>query len=143
MDLSSRECGSCTKCCEGYISGGAHGIKFGNGVPCEFLAWGHGCTIYEDRPLSPCKKFKCLWLRDPEIPENLKPNISQVMAMRKGQNFIVLVNVGPNPDQEAINWYRTWCSDNKINLAYRQNNIDYFEGDPDFTSKMYGSLGSA
>lgn len=147
MESSSRECGSCTKCCEGYIQGGAHGIKFGiidnKVVPCEFLAWGHGCTIYEDRPLSPCKKFKCMWLKDPEIPENLKPDISQVMAMRKGQNFIVLVNVGPNPDPEAINWYRAWCSDNKMNLAYRQNNVDYFEGDPDFTSKMYGSLWSS
>jgi hypothetical protein len=143
MDLSSRSCGTCTKCCEGYISGGAHGIKFGNGVPCEFLALGHGCTIYEDRPLSPCKKFKCEWLKNNDMPEHFKPEVSHFMAMRKGQNFIVLVTVGPNPNYEVVDWYKRWCSENKFNLAYRQDNRDYFFGDPEFVAKMYNSLGPA
>jgi hypothetical protein len=143
MDLLNRSCGTCTKCCEGYISGGAHGIKFGNGVPCEFLAWGHGCTIYEDRPLSPCKKFRCEWLKNNDIPEHFKPEISHFMAMRKGQNFIVLVTVGPNPNYEVVDWYKQWCSANKFNLAYRQDNRDFFFGDPEFVAKMYRSLGPA
>lgn len=84
-----------------------------------------------------------MWLKEPDIPDNLKPDISHVMAMRKGQNFIVLVYVGPNPDINAINWYRNWCSENNFNLAYRQNNRDIFEGDPVFVEKMYRSLGSA
>jgi hypothetical protein len=143
MELSSRSCGSCTKCCEGYTSGGAYGIKFGNGLPCHFLEIGLGCTIYEDRPRHPCQTYKCHWLTNIDIPEHFKPEISHIMATRRGQNYIVLTNVGPNPNQEVIDWYLEDASSKGYNLAYRRNDKDSFFGDPDFIAKMYGSLGSS
>jgi hypothetical protein len=143
MESLSRDCGSCTKCCEGYTSGGAHGVKFGNGVPCFFLEINVGCTIYEDRPRHPCQTFKCNWLQNMDTPEHFQPNISHIMATRRGQNFIVLTNVGPNPNQEVIEWYKQDATDKGYNLAYRQNDKDLFFGDPDFVAKMNMSLGSS
>ena len=146
MELSSRECGSCTKCCEGYNSGSAHGIKFGNiqgrFVLCHFLEIGLGCTIYEDRPKHPCQMYKCHWLTTPDVPEHFKPEISHIMATRRGQSYIVLTNAGPNPNSEVIEWYKVWCSENDFNLAYSQNGQDHFFGNPDFVKMMYASLGS-
>jgi len=77
------------------------------------------------------------------IPEHFKPEISHIEAKRRGQKYIVLTNVGPNPNQEVIEWYKVWCSENNFNLAYRQNNQDFFVGDPEFCRKMYNSLGSS
>lgn len=143
MDSLSRDCGTCTKCCEGYTSGGAYGVKFGNGVPCFFLEINVGCTIYEDRPRHPCQTFKCQWIIDKDLPEHFKPNISHIMATRRGQKFVVLTNVGPNPNQEVIDWYLEDASSKGYNLAYRQNDKDLFFGDPDFVAKMNMSLGSS
>lgn len=141
MESSSRSCGSCTKCCEGYTSGGVYDHKFGNGIPCFFLEIGLGCTIYEDRPHAPCQTYKCHWLINPEIPEHFKPEISHIMVTRRGQRFFVLTNCGPNPNQEVIEWYKTWATENKFNLAYYQNDQDIFFGDPGFVEMMYKSLG--
>lgn len=141
MDISSRSCGSCTKCCEGYTSGGVYGIKFGNGIPCHFVEIGLGCTIYEDRPRHPCQIYKCHWITNIDIPEHFKPEISHIMATRRGQKFFVLTNVGPNPNSEVIDWYKAYCDQNGFSMAYRQDNRDLFYGDPEFCAKMYASLG--
>ena len=142
VESSSRECGSCTKCCEGFTSGGAYGFKFGDSIPCHFLEIGLGCTIYEDRPKHPCQMYKCHWLTTPDVPEHFKPEISHIMATRRGQSYIVLTNAGPNPNSEVIEWYKMWCFENDFNLAYSQNGQDHFFGNPDFVKMMYASLGS-
>lgn len=87
--------------------------------------------------------YKCHWLTNPDVPEHFKPEISHIMPTRRGQNYIVLTNAGPNPNQEVIEWYKGWCSENNFNLAYRQNGQDHFFGNPDFVKLMYASLGSA
>ena len=143
VESSSRECGSCTKCCEGYTSGGAYGFKFGDFVPCHFLEIGLGCTIYEDRPRHPCQTFKCQWLINPDLPEHFKPEISHIMAVRRGQKFIVLTNVGPNPNSEVIDWYKADSIKNGYNIGYNQDGMDHFFGDPEFVAKMNMVLGSS
>ena len=143
MESSSRSCGSCTKCCEGFTSGGAYGFKFGNGVPCNFLEIGLGCTIYEDRPRHPCQTFKCQWIANSDLPEHFQPNISHIMAVRRGQKFVVLTNVGPNPNSEVIDWYKADSIKNGYNIGYNQNGVDYFFGDPEFVAKMNIVLGSS
>jgi hypothetical protein len=91
-----------------------------------------------------CKtKMKCQWVINHDLPEHFKPEISGVLALRRGQNYIVLTNVGPNPNQEVIDWYLEDAASKGYNLAYRRNDKDSFFGDPDFIAKMYGSLGSA
>lgn len=140
MELSNRDCGTCTKCCEGYLSGAAHGFKFYYGKPCEFVVTGLGCTIYEDRPQHPCKNFKCHWITNIEVPEHFKPEISHIMPTRRGQRYIVLTNCGPNPNKEVIDWYKDDCIKNGYNIAYNIDGKDYFFGDPEFVAKMESGL---
>lgn len=77
-----RECNGCTACCEGWLSGEAHGHYFQPGRPCHFKCEG-GCSIYEKRPENPCKTFICEWLVNPELPEWMKPSVSKVITMKK------------------------------------------------------------
>lgn len=76
----SRECGTCTACCEGWLSGTVYGHEMYRGKKCHFLGC-NGCTIYKDRPEEPCKNFECAWLKDKkgDIPEWMKPELSKVI----------------------------------------------------------------
>jgi Fe-S-cluster containining protein len=53
-----RDCGSCTRCCEGLLAGAARGVFFGRNKPCSYLA--PQCTIYSDRPVA-CRDYYCGW----------------------------------------------------------------------------------
>ena len=123
-----RECGDCTKCCEGFNSGAAYGHKFGNvdGVktPCFFLEKGVGCTIYEDRPTNPCSTYKCEWLVNNDIPEEFKPNKSDVIVSRKGRSYLVANDSGDNPSNEYKKWLLKYVESKKMNLSYKLNDSD-------------------
>ena len=65
--MSKRSCGSCTKCCEGWLSGEALGHKFYPGKPCHFIAIGKGCSVYAKRPQEPCVSYKCGWISNEAV----------------------------------------------------------------------------
>ena len=113
ISSEGRECGTCTKCCEGWLladiepeipenrSAGsigdfseAHiggGCTIQPGRPCKFLNMdkdyneGKGCLIPEYRPQEPCRRFICGWLGDDKyvIPEWMKPSLSDVIISPK------------------------------------------------------------
>ena len=56
----SRNCGMCTACCDGWLTANIRGHEMRVGVPCHFRGEG-GCTIYQDRPVDPCRGFHCAW----------------------------------------------------------------------------------
>lgn len=88
-----------------------------------------------------CKKFnRCQWISNLDLPENFKPEISGVIALRRGQKYIVLTNLVEKPNEDVIDWYIKDSKDKGYNLAYRRNNQDYFIGDPEFVRLMYQSL---
>jgi hypothetical protein len=70
-----RQCGSCTLCCK--VLAVAELEKPG-GVWCPHCRPGKGCGIYETRPQE-CRTFRCLWLADPQFPEELKPERSKLV----------------------------------------------------------------
>jgi len=76
----SRECGECTACCEGWLTGEIRGHKMMPGKNCHFLGCNR-CTIYEERPQDPCRNFECGWLQNKNniVPEWMKPSKSKVM----------------------------------------------------------------
>ncbi len=57
----TRVCGTCTACCDGWVAGTIYGHEMKPGTPCHFRGEGC-CTIYDKRPLDPCRKFVCGWL---------------------------------------------------------------------------------
>src|SRR5512137_468959 len=68
-----RDCGTCTWCC--YFT--AIPESPANNL-CPFCIIGKGCSIYETRGEG-CRLFGCLWWRQTQIPELLRPDRCGVM----------------------------------------------------------------
>src|SRR5437588_9511649 len=49
---SSRRCGECTACCDGWLKINVYGVEVYPGHPCLHSS-GHHCLIYERRPSTP------------------------------------------------------------------------------------------
>lgn len=122
LPLGKRVCGECTKCCDGWFSGNIQGYQFGNIdgklIPCNFLLEKTGCGIYSERPKNPCKNYNCEWLRNPEVPEHFKPNISNVIVTRRGFKHYVITKAGDEFNSEVIDWWVKYCKDNNFKLAF-------------------------
>ena len=141
IDRPIRECDGCTACCEGWAVGEAHGHKFYPGRKCFFVG-DKGCTIYKDRPHEPCVTFKCQWLTNPEIPEWMKPNKSNVIIVEEtvnGTTFLTVKETGVKLDSAVLSWLITAYQEGKIiNTRYELNGGWNFIGTPEFTSLMSG-----
>jgi hypothetical protein len=117
-----RNCDNCTKCCEGWLWGEAHGHKFWPGRPCHYVSK-NGCSIYEDRPETPCKSFKCEWLVNNDIPEWMKPDVSNVIIRKtteKEKEFIEFTEAGSRLDVAVLSWIFMNYADGKIKNAKYQ-----------------------
>jgi hypothetical protein len=128
-----RECGECTRCCEGWLTGEIYGHKFYPSQPCFFL--GKNCTIYEDRPDTPCKAFKCEWLQNNNFPEWLKPNISNVIVLQKVKDNILYyeaVETGKKIDSVVLNWIIQQILQRGLNLYYKIESAAYKIGSEEF-----------
>jgi hypothetical protein len=105
--MKKRECGSCTKCCEGWLFGQVKGQHFQAGRPCHFKGE-NGCTIYEDRPENPCKLYTCEWLVNKNIPEWMKPSSCNVIITKKqwkpGHYYWYVNEAGSKMDSVVLNW---------------------------------------
>ncbi|MBO6658789.1 MAG: hypothetical protein JJ934_17990 [Pseudomonadales bacterium] len=112
---NDRSCGDCTACCDGWLKAEINGKKIHPGIGCEHAD--RGCGIYETRPVSPCRNFKCQWLLDPNMPEWMKPSRSKVIL--KGKQIwerpsadvpaIVASSVGPKIPGKTKNWLLSYA----------------------------------
>lgn len=125
----TRTCGTCTKCCDGWLSVEVYGNKVNVGNPCIFKKEGCGCSIYQNRPIT-CQEFLCGWLRDDGtlFEEWMKPEIV---------NFILVYY-----KIEELSWYKLVQAGEDINTlmlsyvvqkALRLNlNLEYWIGNTQF-----------
>jgi hypothetical protein len=137
--MDKRKCGSCTKCCEGYLTGQALGHSFFSGKPCHFVAIGTGCTVYSKRPQNPCIDYKCDWLTNLDIPEWLKPEISNVIIdtrIHKGHTYINLREAGNVVSSRVLNWFIQYVLKNQLNAVWQIEGGNYWMGNPDFVNAM-------
>lgn len=137
--MKKRECGTCTKCCEGYLSGEALGHTFYAGKPCHFIAIGTGCTVYEKRPKDPCVSYKCKWLYDLDIPEWFKPNeINAIVDMRSanGIEYLNLKEAGAVLRSDVLSWIIQYGLNNKLNICWQINGGLKYIGSPEFIVEM-------
>jgi hypothetical protein len=137
--LPDRQCGTCTKCCEGSLSGSAYGIPFYKGKPCHFLIEKKGCGIYKDRPNDPCKTYSCEWLKNKEIPEWLKPERSNVIidVRHVGSiNYLNLVEAGEVLPSNVLSWAILYAMQNGLNLRWEVNGSLNWIGSPEFLEEM-------
>lgn len=136
-----RDCGTCTKCCEGYLQGSAHGKPFYLGNPCHYISIGNGCTIYDKRPKDPCVTFRCQWLENPEIPEWLKPNkINAIITKRTIKDTQIeywdLCEAGEPMRSSVLTWVIQYALNNGINLRWQVENGNHWIGHQDFMEAM-------
>ena len=108
---NKRECGTCTKCCEGWLAGDIRGHEMSPGKPCFFLEIGigkpSGCSDYENRPEYPCKTYKCFWLGDDTFPEEFKPEFTGVIVdiiKEKGFRYLRIISSPNDPDVKMLTW---------------------------------------
>ena len=59
-------------------------IEMSPGNPCQHCT-AQGCAIYSDRPVEPCRNFRCGWLREPSpLPDDMRPE----QTMRWLMNYV-------------------------------------------------------
>lgn len=127
----AKECGSCTKCCEGWLMGQINLRTMYPGKPCYLVEIGVGCKDYENRPMFPCQNFSCLWLANDNIPNKYKPETCGVIVtsfIDKGSRVLTLVPAPENPSQEMIDWFKSYADDNGYGLIYYEGNNPYTYG---------------
>jgi hypothetical protein len=136
---NKRECGSCTKCCEGWLIGDVRGHKMSPGNPCFFVEQDVGCKDYENRPNSPCKTFSCGWKEIIDMPEDFYPLKSGVIIDINTINNLKFLRVVPAPNDPDINmltWAIKYSYSNNLGLYWGINKSFYWVGSIEFCNAM-------
>lgn len=116
----NRTCDGCSECCKGWLHGSAMGHNFYPGKPCYFLQ--KTCSIYENRPIDPCKNYKCHWLDSDDLPMWMRPDLSNVLVTRRyNQNieYYEILECGQKMDSSVLSWFIIWALNNRKNLKYQ------------------------
>ena len=140
---NKRECGTCTRCCEGYLSAD---VKFDNREliqlkpnACPILKIGKGCGDYENRPEVPCKNFACGWIRIEDMPEEFKPNVSGVITQYVNDpklKYWVVTKAPENPSAQLLSWIISYAIGNGQNVLWYIDDKSYWIGTEEFSDKM-------
>ena len=73
--VNGRSCGECSLCCKLLD---VPEVKKMPSEWCPHCRPGHGCQIYDRRPL-PCRSYACLWLVNASLPDRWKPSRSHMV----------------------------------------------------------------
>lgn len=142
--VNGRSCDNCTKCCEGHlradIKGNLMGMaEDGSIQPCPFVKVGVGCGDYEDRPLNPCRVFKCDYLTNPDMPDTFKPSRSNTIFSTRtirDVEYTMLIEAGRKMDSEVLSWAISDALANGKNLAWRVLGNIFWIGSEEFNKMM-------
>jgi hypothetical protein len=137
---AERSCGTCTACCDGWLAGTIRGHDMKPGVPCHFRGNG-SCTIYEDRPVEPCRNFFCAWRTEGNpFPDSFRPDRLGVIILNRrwsDRPVYELVAAGRDPDESLLGWMREYSGASGVPFVYA---IDWqfrgFGGTPEFQQEM-------
>jgi hypothetical protein len=127
----ARSCGTCTKCCEGWLPTVILGQQLKVGSPCRFICSGGGCSIYNNGRPDVCVSFTCLWIDDKKVPDWVKPENSKVIARlmpkgfeKDGKRILDIIPAGSVVTDEYRAWAKMYAEQHK--LHYRE-----YRGEPD------------
>lgn len=99
------------------------------GRPCHFLKIGQGCTIYSDRPQEPCRRYECAWISDTDIPDFMKPEISNCVLDYKeddnGVRYLRLVESETPYTEEVLDWCKNYAKEKNIDFVWVKNKKSY------------------
>ena len=135
----SRNCGSCTRCCDGWLEGEIRGHPMYPGRRCHFVTAG-GCGIYDERPQSPCRSFVCGWLQPGSaLPEDWRPDRAGVIVVNtlwRGAPAMILVSAGNDPGDAMLEGLRAYASTRRMPFFYEQAGERFGYGPPEFQQEM-------
>ena len=139
--MTTKECGTCTKCCEGYLHANIRGHEMSKGKPCIFVEIGKGCKEYDKRPYDPCKTFSCGWKSIEEMPDEFKPEISGVIvSWQKTEKYSIrylkIHRAPSNPTVEILTWVLVYCLSKGYNLVWEIDDKTYYMGSKPFCEAM-------
>jgi len=121
---NKKECGTCTRCCDGTISGDVKGHLMYTGKPCFFLEIGGTCTDYENRPLHPCKVYKCLWLEFEDVPDYIKPENANAIIdidIYKGKKYLRLTRSNNDYPSDVLTYAINYAKYNNLPFIWNDN----------------------
>ena len=134
-----RECGECTACCQGWAEGEIRGHRMHPGQHCHFLQQG-ACTIYEERPQSPCRNFVCGWLAPGSpFPDAFRPDRLGVIIVPlrwRDRPCHVLLSAGRDADEATLAWMRQYAQASGSPFYYQQGGERLGYGPPEFLHEM-------
>ena len=135
----ARQCGECTACCQGWAEGEIRGHRMFAGQHCHFLQQG-ACSIYDQRPQSPCRNFVCSWLADGSpFPDEYRPDkvgvIIVPMRWRERAAY-VLLSAGNDAPPEMLAWMKAFAQRTGSPFYYQQNGERLGFGPPAFQQEM-------
>jgi hypothetical protein len=137
--MTTKECGTCTKCCEGWLNANIRGHEMYPGKPCFFVEIGKGCKDYENRPKEPCKNFSCGWTDIEDMPEEFRPEVSGViMHMKKndGNPYLILSKAPNNPTAQYLSWFINYAILRSMNILWYIDDKSWWIGNDEFSKQM-------
>lgn len=113
------------------------------GRHCHFLDAGT-CSIYEERPQSPCRDFVCGWLQpDSPFPESFRPDRVRVIVVPirwRSRPAYVLLSAGADPDDAMIAWMEAFARRTGAPFYYQRDGIRFGYGPVAFQQEMTGKV---
>ena len=134
---STRECGDCAACCQGWLTTNALGHDIYLDHPCPHSN-ANGCNIHNKRPHNPCRIFFCAWAEAGSgLPEWMQPSQSGVIVLNNRMNWNkmpvdILVSAGKDPDKKLILWFQKYCTSKNKAFVYQQQEQWYGFGPRQF-----------
>jgi len=130
MPNSTRSCGPCTVCCEGWLVINTEMVKSYPGNPCKDVINGKGCGIYETRPKDPCRDFFCSWVDKHDVfPDWMQPHISNAIVMHdklpwKNRKLDLVVPVGPEIPKKTLQWLTHYAKSHNRPFVYAEHKVE-------------------
>ena len=138
-----RLCGNCTACCEGWAEGEIRGHRMYAGQHCHFLRDG-ACTIYDERPQSPCRNFVCGWLQaGSPFPDDFKPERSGVIIVPtrwRSSPAYILLSAGRDPSEQMLIWMKAYANQTHSPFFYALDGERIGYGPPEFQQEMLAKV---
>ena len=136
---ATRNCGECTRCCDGWLEGEVRGHRMYPGQRCHFVA-DAGCSIYADRPASPCRSFVCGWMNPASaLPDAWRPDRIGVIVVDthwRGTPAMILVSAGNDPGEGVLDWLRAHAQSTRTPFFYQHGGERFGYGPPEFQHEM-------
>ena len=101
--------------------------------------------MYDERPEDPCKTFRCQYLVDESVPEEMKPSRSNVILtieeVLPNVEYVIAHEAGGVLEGDSLKWVRSLYDNYAVNACWKEDGVWYYRGDGIFTAKMLENRG--